>query len=62
MIRHSPQVRELIQDEGNELLVSAASAWEIATQCRLGKPDIGRDAVARFDGKRPMKSVLTLAV
>lgn len=45
----SPQVRELIQDEANEFLVSAASAWEIATQCRLGKPDIGRDAVARFD-------------
>lgn len=45
----SPRARELIQDEANEFLVSAASAWEIATKYRLGKLDIGRDAVARFD-------------
>jgi PIN domain nuclease of toxin-antitoxin system len=45
----SAQVRELIQDEANEFLVSAASAWEISTKYRLGKLDIGRDAVARFD-------------
>lgn len=45
----SPRVRELIQDEANEVLVSAVSAWEIATKYRLGKLDIGRDAVARFD-------------
>lgn len=45
----SPRVRDLISDETNEFLVSAASAWEIATKYRLGKLDIGRDAVARFD-------------
>jgi PIN domain nuclease of toxin-antitoxin system len=45
----SPRVRELIQDESNEVLVSAASAWEIATKHRLGKLEIGREAVARFD-------------
>jgi PIN domain nuclease of toxin-antitoxin system len=45
----TPRVRDLIQDEANEFLVSAASAWEIATKYRLGKLDIGRDAVARFD-------------
>lgn len=45
----SLRVRELIQDESNAFRVSAASAWEIATQYRLGKLDIGRDAVARFD-------------
>ena len=45
----SPRVRDLILDETNEFLVSAASAWEIATKYRLGKLDIGRDAVARFD-------------
>lgn len=45
----SPQVRDLMQDESNEFMVSAASAWEIATKYRLGKLEIGRDAVARFD-------------
>jgi len=45
----SPRVRELIQDESNEVLVSAASAWEIATKHRLGKLEMGREAVARFD-------------
>jgi len=33
----SPQAREIIADEGNVILVSAASAWEIATKVRLGK-------------------------
>lgn len=45
----SPRVRQLIQDDANEILVSAASAWEIATKHRLGKLAIGRDAVVRFD-------------
>ena len=36
----SPQAHTLIADETNEILVSAASAWEIATKARLGKlPD-----------------------
>jgi PIN domain nuclease of toxin-antitoxin system len=33
----SPQQREALEDSGNTLLVSAASAWEIATKWRLGK-------------------------
>jgi|ERR1700722_12514027 PIN domain nuclease of toxin-antitoxin system len=33
----SPRARRLIQSERNEVLVSAASAWEIATKYRLGK-------------------------
>ncbi len=32
-----PQARAIIADEANEILVSAASAWEIATKTRLGK-------------------------
>ncbi len=32
-------VRALLEDSDNELLVSAASAWEIATKHRLGKLD-----------------------
>lgn len=33
----SPEAAEIISDERNEILVSAASAWEIATKVRLGK-------------------------
>jgi PIN domain nuclease of toxin-antitoxin system len=33
----SPLAREIIADEGNVIVVSAASAWEIATKVRAGK-------------------------
>ena len=33
----SREARETIADESNVILVSAASAWEIATKVRLGK-------------------------
>ena len=33
----SPAARKVITDKGNDVLVSAASAWEIATKHRLGK-------------------------
>lgn len=33
----TPTARDLIGDPVNEILVSAASAWEIATKYRLGK-------------------------
>lgn len=33
----SREASETISDEGNMILVSAASAWEIATKVRLGK-------------------------
>jgi len=35
--RLSPRARHLIQPLRNEIFVSAASAWEIATKYRLGK-------------------------
>lgn len=47
---------EAIQDPTNEILVSAASAWEISTKYRIGKlPDATRlasdfDAVLRSQG------------
>lgn len=41
--------RETIADEANAILVSAASAWEIATKYRLGKLGVAVDAVARFN-------------
>ncbi len=35
--RLSARVREVLQDPANTILVSAASAWEIATKHRLGR-------------------------
>jgi PIN domain nuclease of toxin-antitoxin system len=45
----SPQARKLIEDGGNELLVSAASGWEIATKVRLGKLPTGEELVGQLD-------------
>ncbi|OYO18572.1 PIN domain nuclease [Enemella dayhoffiae] len=35
--RVNPQALEILQDTANELYVSAASAWEIATKTRIGR-------------------------
>lgn len=35
--RLPPRVRRRIADAANEILISAASAWEITTKARLGK-------------------------
>ena len=35
--RLSPSARQAIEEEGNDVLISAASAWEIATKHRIGK-------------------------
>ena len=45
--RLSPAARKAIGREANEILVSAASAWELATKERLGKLGLP-DAVQRF--------------
>jgi PIN domain nuclease of toxin-antitoxin system len=42
----STRARRLIEDGSNELLVSAASAWEIATKVRLGKLPTGEELVS----------------
>jgi PIN domain nuclease of toxin-antitoxin system len=46
--RLSTLARELLGDEANEILISAASAWEIATKQRLGKLDQAPEAMRRF--------------
>lgn len=46
----SSRARRLIEDGGNEILVSAASAWEIATKVRLGKLPTGEELIADFEG------------
>ena len=45
----SPTAGACIQDEANTILVSAASAWEIATKHRLGKLPLAGEAVTRFN-------------
>lgn len=45
----SAHARNLIGDERNAILVSAASAWEIATKFRLGKLPIAAAAIPRFN-------------
>jgi len=45
----SPRARRLIEDGSNEILVSAASVWEIATKVRLGKLPTGEVLIADLD-------------
>ena len=44
-----PSVREAVTDPGNEVFVSAASAWEAATKFRLGRLPEYEGAVLRFN-------------
>jgi PIN domain nuclease of toxin-antitoxin system len=45
----SPRARRLIEDGDNQVIVSAASAWEIATKVRLGKLPTGQHLVNDFE-------------
>ena len=45
----SSRARRAIEDLDNEVLVSAASAWEIATKVRLGKLAAGEELVSDFE-------------
>ena len=53
-IEDSPKLpssaRQVIADESNEIVVSAASAWEIATKYRLGKLPEAEIVVANVAG------------
>ena len=44
----STRARRLIEDGANEILVSAVSAWEIATKVRLGKLPTGEELSSDF--------------
>lgn len=46
--RLSLRARALIAQESNEVFVSAASAWEVATKQRIGKLDEVPEAASRF--------------
>jgi len=45
----SDRARNAIGDMNNDILVSAASAWELATKHRLGKLEEATAAVIRFE-------------
>ena len=47
--RLSKRATKAIADEANTVLVSAASAWEIATKFRIGKLPGAQTAIAQFD-------------
>ena len=47
--RLSATARAAIADEANDIWVSAASAWEIATKHRPGKLQEAADAVGRYN-------------
>lgn len=44
----SPELRNALEDSDNTLLVSAASAWEIASKWRLGKLQHARAVVENY--------------
>jgi PIN domain nuclease of toxin-antitoxin system len=58
----SPRARRLIQSPKNEIIVSAASAWEVATKYRLGKLDFAQDLAKNFVSEVTMAGYLLLAI
>ncbi|HVH85773.1 MAG TPA: type II toxin-antitoxin system VapC family toxin [Terriglobales bacterium] len=56
------KTRAVISETGNTLIVSAASAWEIATKVRLGKLPTAADLAADFSGYIEREGFSLLAV
>ena len=54
--------RRVIADTGNAVIVSAASAWEIATKVGLGKLPTAVDLVADFVGQMEREGFQMLAI
>lgn len=48
--RMSRRASAVVRDPGNQILVSRASAWEIATKRRLGRLDDAAPLIADFGG------------
>jgi PIN domain nuclease of toxin-antitoxin system len=60
--RLSANVRALMTDPANDFLVSAASAWEIATKYRIGKLTELEDPVGRFASLMESNRFIRLAI
>lgn len=58
----SPRARRLIQSPGNEIIVSAATAWEVATKYRLGKLDFARNLAENFISEVSASGYLLLPI
>lgn len=58
----SKTARTTVSQEGNILLVSAASAWEIATKVRLGRLPMAADLVRNFVPELIARRIDVLAV
>ena len=54
--------RRVLSDTRNTVMVSAASAWEIATKVRLGKLPTAADLVADFQGQMEREGFQLLSV
>jgi len=44
----SPRAQGLLENKANTVLVSAATAWEMATKVRLGRLDVATEVVQNF--------------
>jgi PIN domain nuclease of toxin-antitoxin system len=42
-------IREIIQNPSNKIIVSSASAWEIATKYRIGKPPEAKELLENYE-------------
>jgi PIN domain nuclease of toxin-antitoxin system len=60
--RLSAKARRAISDDSNEILVSAASAWEITTKARLGKLPGALDVAADVAGSIASQGFSPLAI
>ena len=54
--------QDLLQNRDNNILVSAASAWEIATKVRLGRLDMATEVVQDFSAYLTRERFEALAV
>jgi PIN domain nuclease of toxin-antitoxin system len=60
--RLTSAARAELEDERNQILVSAASAWEIATKHRLGRLPQGEPLLRRWDGELDRMGYAQLAI
>jgi PIN domain nuclease of toxin-antitoxin system len=58
----SSSAKSLIAHKATAVLVSAASAWEIATKVRLGKLNVSREIVEEFSAYLTQERFETLPV
>ncbi len=60
--RLSDAAQRLLSDAANRLHVSAASAWEIATKCRLGKLPLADSITMNFEQHLRRAAVETIDI